>query len=155
MLAEDRSEQPLQTVDPNTNELVSTGLFQVDTQTNVLELDPGDAIFASLGVGLSLNDRLSMNFGYDHRYFFATETTRETIRTERNLTLDRDIISEETFAPVQTVLRQSPTTVGNFLFGASYLVNDRVRLNLNTGIGATDEAADFRVSIRAQVKLKD
>ena len=142
-------------VDSTTGLPTANGIFQTEVQSHITDFNPGDAITASVGVGLSLNERLSMNFGYDHRYFLSTKTVREETVTERNLTLDRDIISEEVQPTVTRRLTQNPSTVGSFLFGASYLVNDRLRLNLNTGIGATDEAADFRVSLRAQIKLSD
>ena len=51
-------------------------------------------------------------------------------------------------------MTESPaTTVGSFMFGGSYAVTDRFRLNLNAAFGATDEAPDMRVSLRAQYKL--
>ena len=115
-------------------------------EQRITEFRPGDAISASLGVGLSLNERLSVNFGYDHRYFFRTQSVRE-VTTIDAVGGDRETIT--------ATLRQEPTTVGNFLFGGSYVVNEKLRLNLNTGFGATDEAPDFRVSLRASIKLKD
>lgn len=106
----------------------------------VREFDPGDAIRASIGVGLSLNERLSVNFGYDQSYFFSTRTLFE-------LDNEGEIITYATKAP--------SATVGSFLFGGSYAVNDRIRLNLNTAFGATDEAPDMRVSLRAQFRVFD
>lgn len=106
----------------------------------VREFDPGDAIRASIGVGLSLNERLSVNFGYDQSYFFSTRTLFE-------LNNEGEIITYATKAP--------SATVGSFLFGGSYAVNDRLRLNLNTAFGATDEAPDMRVSLRAQFRVFD
>lgn len=112
------------------------------------EFDPGDAIKASIGVGLSLNERMSINFGYDQSYFLRT---RSII----------DQFEQDEFDPTQlnfvgTVESESPTAVvGSFLFGGSYAVSDAVRLNLNTGFGATDNAPDMRVSLRASVKLLD
>jgi|GEM_PF-1114580 len=155
LLASNTIENFEQAINPSTNMLEAVGIIQTQTDARIVDLNPGDAITASLGVGLSLNERLSMNFGYDHRYFLSTKTVREETVIERDLTLDRTVVSE-TVGPTQTrTLTQNPSTVGSFLFGASYLVNDRMRLNLNTGIGATDEAADFRVSLRAQIKLSD
>lgn len=155
ILATTLNESPVGPFDPVLQQVIPEGFQQIQSDSRVVSLNPGDAISASLGVGLSLNERLSMNFGYDHRYFFRTETIREETITTRNLDLNRNIESEEVATAVRTTLRQSPSTVGSFLFGASYMVNNRLRFNLNTGIGATDEAADFRVSLRAQIKLSD
>ncbi|MEQ1929209.1 MAG: LysM peptidoglycan-binding domain-containing protein [Parvularculaceae bacterium] len=105
----------------------------------VREVSPGDAIRASVGIGLAVNDRFSMSFGYDQSSFFATETLLEPVA------------APGTF--VET--RQQPTMIGSFLFGGSYTVNNRIRLNLNTAFGATDEAPDMRVSLRAQIRLFD
>ncbi len=108
---------------------------------NILrEFKPGDALRTSLGVGLSLNERLSINFGYDQSYFFRTETITEV---------------QTAAGPVLLLSEQPTTTVGSFLFGASYAVNDRFRLNFGSSVGATDQAPDARVSLRAQYLLFD
>lgn len=106
----------------------------------VREFNPGDAIRTSLGVGLAVNERLSLNFGYDQSHFFPTILEIETI-------------DQNTGDPVLTRARQPRVTVGSFGVGGSYYVNDRLRLNLNTSFGATDEAPDLRLVIRAQLKL--
>jgi murein DD-endopeptidase MepM/ murein hydrolase activator NlpD len=111
---------------------------QIGTNTIIREFDPGDAIRASLGLGLALNDRMSINFAYDHTNLTRTEQVVENIGTG-----------------ARTTVRQQPVTVGSFIVGGSYAVTDRVRLNLNTAFGATDEAPDMRVSLRAQVRLFD
>ena len=86
--------------------------------------------------GLAVNDRLSISFGYDHSNFARTKQRVENVGTG-----------------LVSVIRQQPVTVGSYLVGGSYAVNDRVRINLNTSFGATDEAPDMRVSLRAQVRL--
>ncbi len=160
----------------------------IGPNTIIEEFDPGDAIRTSLGVGISLNERLSLNFGYDQSNFFKS-TSR--IRQE-NIFRPRDedgepgqdiledslgnLIDENgdifTFNPdgststgalprllfngpfTEIRMTESPsTTVGSFLFGGSYAVTDSFRINLNTAFGATDEAPDMRVSLRAQYKL--
>ena len=113
-----------------------------EDETALAHIDPGDAIKASVGVGLSLNDRLSVNFGYNSSYFFKT---RSTIDRFDEGTGERRLVGAT----------QPSLVVGSFLFGGSYAVNDDFRLNLNTSFGATDEAADMSVSIRAQYKLFD
>ncbi len=107
----------------------------------VTSFDPGDAIRASLGIGLSLNERLSMNFAYDQSYFLESETVTEFVQNDGQV--------------IRTRLRQPTATVGSFLFGGSYAVNDRLRINFNSAFGATDEAPDARVSLRAQYRLFD
>ena len=107
----------------------------------IRETDPGDAIRTSLGVGLSLNEKTSLNFGFDMSQFLASTTLIETTNSSGDTIL--------------TTSRQPATAVGAFLFGASYSVNNRITLNLNTAFGATDEAPDMRVSLKAQIRLFD
>ena len=104
----------------------------------VREFNAGDAIRASVGVGLSLNDKLSLNFGYDQSRYFETTSLLEVVE---------DGVS--TFART----RRPAATVGSFGIGGSYAVNDDIRINLNTSFGATDEAPDMRVGLRMQIRM--
>ncbi|MGE0408627.1 MAG: LysM peptidoglycan-binding domain-containing protein [Amphiplicatus sp.] len=106
----------------------------------IREFDAGDAIRTSLGVGLSLNERLSINLGYDQSVFLKTHTLTETPGAG---------------GPVLTDIAQPSATVGSFLFGGSYALSNRTRINLNAAFGATDEAPDMRISLRAQWRLFD
>ena len=112
---------------------------QIGQSTVIQEFDPGDAIRASIGVGLSLNERMSLNFGYDQSFFFNTSSSLEITAADGSTFINES--------------EQPSVTVGTFLFGGSYAVNDRLRFNLNAGIGATDEAPDARIGIRAQYRL--
>jgi len=137
--------------------------------SRLLSFDPGDAIRTSIGVGLSLNERLSMNFGYDQSFFLRSKnefeiTTRAPILIDDDMDPDtppvqaEDLVGNLLFAAPETQLTftESPaTTVGSFLFGGSYAVNNRLRINLSGAIGATDEAPDARLSLRAQYRLFD
>lgn len=108
--------------------------------TRILEFDPGEAIRASVGIGLSVNEKMSISFGYDQTNFFKTKTL-----VERPLNSIRVLDS----------LAQPSSVIGSFLFGASYRVNKRLNINLNTAIGATDAAPDVRASVRASYRLFD
>lgn len=153
--------------------------------SRLLKFDPGDAIRTSIGVGLSLNERLSMNFGYDQSFFLRSKnqfeiTTRpqlfqEATSTAENPDYDPDGPAvpalDDDMLPIplmvdgmlvygdpttELTFTESPaTTVGSFLFGGSYAVNNRLRINLSGAIGATDEAPDARISLRAQYRLFD
>jgi len=108
----------------------------------VREFNPGDAIKMSVGVGLSLNERLALNFGYEQNYFLETRTLIEQV-------------DPNTLEIVTQLDEQPSAIVGSFLFGGSYTVNKRLSLNLNTAFGATDQAPDMRVSLKARIKLFD
>ena len=93
---------------------------------------------ASFGIGLSLNEKTSLNFGYDHSYILGTEfTTRAEVEGES----------------ITNVSEGQEASIGSFLFGVSYNATDRVGLSLNTSIGATDEAPDATVGLKLQYRL--
>jgi LysM repeat protein len=113
----------------------------IGEKTTIVEFDPGEAIRASVGVGLSVNERMSLSFGYDQTNFFKSKSL-----------VVGPVGNQE---GVLQSLANPSSVVGAFTFGASYTVNDRLRLNFNTAIGATDEAPDIRAALRAQIRLFD
>ena len=121
----------------NLEDDVNTALTR---ETIVRSVDPGDAIKASFGMGLGINERLSMSFGYDHSYIFGTETDLELFDD-----------ATDTFIPVSTEGRTAQ--VGQFLWGVSYVLTDRVNINFNVGVGVTADAPDARVMLRVPIKL--
>lgn len=93
-------------------------------------VDPGDSIGMSFGVGFALNEKLSLNLGYQHD--FVMKTTTET----NGVDVDSNTLS-----------------VGSFLFGGSYRLSDAVALNLTVQVGATDDAPDSRIIFRVPVRF--
>ncbi len=100
----------------------------------ITRVDPGDALSMSAGVGLSLNPRLSLNFGYAHSWGFGTQTTTQVLEGdnagEENTQTSRDL------------------QVGRFLFGTTYRVNSKASVNFGIEAGLTDDAADLRAVLR-------
>jgi hypothetical protein len=95
------------------------------------EIDPGDSIGASFGVGIGLNQRSSFNLGYEHQFIQKTKSTINDIDFEG-----------ETLQ------------VGSFQFGLSYSMSERTGLNLALSIGATEDAPDMQVSLRVPVAFE-
>lgn len=93
-------------------------------------VDPGDSIGLSFGVGFALNEKLSLNLGYQHD--FVLETVTETNGVDVN---------------------SNTLSVGSFLFGGSYRLSDLVSLNLTVQIGATTDAPDSRIILRVPVRF--
>ncbi|WP_321396659.1 transporter [Emcibacter sp.] len=87
-------------------------------------VDPGDSIGASLGLGLALNDKLSVSASYDHSIVMKTRQNGE-------------------YSPVASTLQ-----LGTLLFGGSYRFSDKSSISLTIGTGITEDAPDLRVSIR-------
>lgn len=89
-------------------------------------VDPGSGGNANLGVGVSLNEKLSLMLAYDHT-IFAKPTSAS------NLLL--------------TTTPQA-TQIGVLLIGGTYRWSDRSFLNFVVGVGATREAPDLQLTFR-------
>ncbi|MGB3737949.1 MAG: transporter [Pontixanthobacter sp.] len=98
-------------------------------------VDPGDAISASGGIGISFNDRTTLNLGYAHAWAFGT-TTRTSL-------LDPGP-GDDPF----TISTSRDLQIGRFLFGVTHRVNPSTSINWSVEVGATDDAADVRSSLR-------
>lgn len=85
---------------------------------------PGDVVGFNFGVGLALNDKALMSFGYDHS---------SVARTRQN------------GLPVPGSVR---TQLGTLLVGFSYRINDKRTLNVAVGAGLTRDTPDVQLSVR-------
>ena len=94
------------------------------------DVDPGDSLGISFGLGVALNERLSFSLGYQHDFVFKTETEID------GSTFDSEELS-----------------VGSLLFGSSYQITDRVGATLTAEIGATEDAPDVRMMLRVPVRF--
>ena len=108
--------------------------------TIISYVDPGDAISASAGIGISFNQRTTLNLGYAHSWAFGTRT-RTRLAMPTNATMG---ITEGTSRDLQ---------IGRFLFGVTYRVTDRASLNWSVEVGATDDATDLRTALRIPLVL--
>lgn len=93
-------------------------------------VDPGDSINTSFGMGVSLNEVTSFSLGYEFNYVFPT--TQES----GGQTLESD-----------------PLYVGSLLFGWSYQYADDMSLNVSAAVGTTEDAPDFRTSVRVPIRF--
>jgi len=97
-----------------------------DVGGEIGRVDPGSGGNANVGLGLSLNEKLTLTLGYDHTVF-----SRPT--SASNLLL--------TTAP-------HTTQIGVVLIGGSYRWSDKSFVNFVVGVGATREAPDLQVTLR-------
>lgn len=103
-------------------------------------VEPGQALSASLGIGVSLNQRTSFNLGYAHSWVFGTQTTtRPLTPTPANM------------GPTTSTSRD--LQIGRLLFGVTYRLNNRANLNWSVEIGATEDATDVRTVLRIPIVL--
>ncbi len=103
-------------------------------------VNPGDAISASAGIGISFNQRTTLNLGYAHTWAFGSKTLTRLIDPRP----DQVATSTTTSRDLQ---------IGRFLFGVTYRVNDRASLNWSVEVGATDDATDLRTVLRVPLVL--
>lgn len=97
-------------------------------------VDPGDAIEATVGMGFSVNDRLSFDLGYKHDYIMETTTKVTDAQTGAKRTDKSDTL-----------------TVGSLLFGLGYRLTDSVNLNMDFEFGVTGDAPDMSATLRVPV----
>ncbi len=104
----------INTVQPGTNE--SYG-----------EIDPGDVIGGSFGMGLSLNQKLSLNLNYDHSIVLKTK--------------QKGIVAPDAV----------PLQIGTLGIGVTSRRNAKISYNFLVAIGVTDDAPDVSLTMRIPV----
>ncbi|HEX7038393.1 MAG TPA: transporter [Pseudomonadales bacterium] len=90
------------------------------------EVDPGDAIGLSLGMGFAINSRTAFNLGYEHNVVLKS--------------------SVENDSGIESVFDYNH--VGLVTIGASQRLSRRFSLNVSIGIGATEAAPDVQIALR-------
>ncbi|RZM33184.1 MAG: transporter, partial [Sphingomonas sp.] len=103
-------------------------------------VDPGDAISGSAGIGISFNQRTTLNLGYAHTWAFGTKT-----RTS--------LITPTDAWPGMRSSRSRDLQIGRFLFGVTYRVTNRSSLNWSVEVGTTEDATDLRTVLRIPMVL--
>lgn len=112
----------------------------VDTLIPPVQIDrvePGNQINISAGVGLALNERTSLNFGYNHAWSMGTKTLVRRL-------------NDQSTTPVgeQFTTKSRDLQIGRFLFGVSHRFSDLIQLNWTVEVGATQDAPDVRTALR-------
>lgn len=97
-----------------------------DVGGGIGRVDPGSGGNANLGIGVSLNEKLSLTLGYDHTIFSKPTSASNLLLTT---------------AP-------QVTHIGTLLIGGSYRWSERSFVNFVVGVGATREAPDLQVTLR-------
>lgn len=100
----------------------SSGDVETQTFGNV---DPGNSVRISFGMGYSLNERSSFTLGYKHDFIKGTEFEINDSETSTN---DLD--------------------VGSLLLGWGFSVTPDVNVNLNLELGITQDAPDVMMTLR-------
>jgi hypothetical protein len=102
----------------------------VPTLGTVTNVEPGDTLRGSFGMGFGINDRVSMSLGYEHDWVQSTTTTINGLKQE----------SEE-------------LQIGSLNLGVSYVFSPRVTINANVMVGATRDAPDARLLVSVPISF--
>lgn len=97
---------------------------------------PGDEPSASAGIAIALNPRTSVSFGYAQTWAFGTKTRL------------RPVSATDGSLGAEMATESRSLQLGRFLFGVSYRTSPRTTLNWNVEVGATNDAADVRTTLR-------
>jgi len=98
---------------------------RLDAEGNFIgDVDPGDGVGFSFGMGLAINERASFSLGYQHDIFFKDRVDGQIPLLAQNISL------------------------GRLLVGFSYQLSKRTNFNLSLGVGVTDESPDVTVTLR-------
>ena len=92
-------------------------------------IKPGDVIGFNFGLGLALNEKASMSFGYDHS---------SIARTRQN------------GVPAPGSVR---TQLGTLLVGLSYRLNAKRTVNVSVGAGLTRDTPDVSITVRIPTSM--
>lgn len=93
------------------------------------DINPGDGIGGSFGMGFGINDRASFSLAYEHTYLMSTTQNGATIPG-------------------------SSYDIGAFDIGFSYELSHRTSVNLGVSIGATKAAPDAAITLRIPIKFQ-
>lgn len=102
--------------------------FNADTDEEVGNVDAGDNIGVSFGLGVSLNERTSFNISYSHKHVLKSKINNEKVKG-------------------------SDLDIGQLLIGYSFRYSQTTNFNLSLGIGTTEDAQDIKIGFRMPVLM--
>lgn len=102
--------------------------YNMRTDEEIGNVDPGDSLGLSWGLGISLNERTSISLGYSHKHVLKSKIDGAKING-------------------------SELDIGQLLIGYSFNYSQRTNLNLSLSIGVTDDAPDMRLDFRLPITL--
>ncbi len=114
------------------------------SSAQIERVEPGGAPSATVGVGLALNDRLSLSLGYAHTVQLGTRSRIRPITIQNGIETVGD--------PITTRTRDQQ--LGRLLFGMSYRVTERTTIDWLVEVGATEDSPGVRTSIRIPFGLR-
>lgn len=99
-----------------------------DVGNDVGKIDPGDTIGLSGGMGFGINERSSFSLGFSYKHVGKTTQNGSN-------------------------LKGSDLDIGEVSLGYSFRLNKKTNINLSIGVGATEDAQDFQMTLRLPTTL--
>lgn len=106
--------------------------IEKDFGSSVGTIDYGDTVEYSLGLALALNERLALTMSLQHS---LTDFTRQEFDGSRRKLVGSDLNAARLF------------------IGGSYRMSEMLTVNLNAGIGITEDAPDFQIELSVPLRL--
>jgi hypothetical protein len=140
---------------------ISTGSpEETEDLTHVGDVDPGDSLSASVGMGIGVNDSVSISFGYQHTWVLGTTTDQVLTHSVRPLTCagTTDYSSciyagGDTTTITPSKNKSTDAQLGSLLMGASININPHFGLNFNVAAGLTSDAPDVEITMRTPLSI--
>jgi hypothetical protein len=107
----------------------------VDGDTTIEHVDPGDVLKGVIGMGIAFNQSASMSISYEHNYIFPTKT---------------DLIREG--EPISAT--SDHAHVGLMGVSGTYRFNENISLTGQVQFGITEDAPDMRATVRVPITLQ-
>lgn len=101
----------------------------VSTGDSKVDIDLGDTISLSGGMGFSVNPSLSFSLGLSHKTILKSKINGSTSDEAKLLQLD------------------------SFTFGVNYAFNKKTSINVSAQAGLTEDTPDFQLTIRVPYNL--
>ena len=102
-------------------------------------VNPGNVLRTSFGLGIGLNERLSVNLGYKHDWVKGSQLSTRS--------------ADDPSAPV-TKRESEDFQVGALNFGLSYRVTPSIPVIVSVSAGVTSQAPDTEIGIRVPIPLQ-
>ncbi|MGE5506223.1 MAG: transporter [Actinomycetota bacterium] len=103
----------------------------ITSSQHLNSVDPGGAVRLGVGMGISLNEKVSFSIGYQEDFISGTTTNFNT-----------------------GSFKSGSLNVGSMTFGVNWQMTPDTALNVNVGVGVTRDAPDMRLMVRVPVALK-
>ncbi|BCR05073.1 hypothetical protein DESUT3_21420 [Desulfuromonas versatilis] len=102
--------------------------IETDPGDGIGTVDPSDSINIGFGLAYALNDRFALSTAYEQKFYDRTEVDGKKIA-------------------------ETDITTASLVFGGTYLMTNKVSLNVSVSFGLTPDSPDTQVSLKLPIRL--